>query len=169
MLFRSKVHKLRVSTTRKGARILAPESYVAAPPDEIVQGNVDLVASRPFDTPDIGLRASFETAGKGTRLQIQADPRDFLLERAGNTYTGALSVMFVYYNADGSRSASMPVTSKVSLTQEQLDAAMKTGYLFHADAAPPIGTRSMRLIVEDAGTGTVGSLSVPMGAAAPKP
>ena len=157
-----KFHKLRVSTTRKGVRILAEEGYTAGAPEEIAQSNLELVGSRPFDTPDIGLRASFARAGTTTRFQIRVDPRDLLLQHGGNTYTGGLSSVFIYYNADGSQSASPPKVSNVSLTQEQRDAAMKDGYLFNTDADLPGGTRKLRLIVQDTATGIAGSLTMPV-------
>ncbi len=163
-----KFHKLRVSTTRKGVRILAEEGYTAAAPGEIAQSNLALVASRPFDTPDIGLRAlleagGFKADGKTARFEIRADPRDLLLQHEGNTYTGALSSGFVYYNADGSQRASEPVMTSVTLTQQQLDAAMNDGYLFHLDVTPPSGTAKLRLVVEDTASGIAGSLSMPVG------
>jgi VWFA-related protein len=164
-----KFHKLRVSTTRKGVKILAEEGYTATAPEEIANSNLELVGSRPFDTPDIGLRAAVASEGKNTRLQIHADPRDLLLQHGGNTYTGAISLVFIYYNADGTQNASPPVTTNISLTQEQLDAAMKDGYLFNADANVPSGTRKLRLIIQDTATGIAGSLTLPLGADAPKP
>jgi VWFA-related protein len=157
-----KFHKLRVSTTRKGVRILAEEGYTAATPEEIAHSNLELVGSRPFDTPDIGLRASFDVAGKSTRLQIHADPRDLVLQHGGNTYTAALSLKFLYYNADGSQNSSQPATTNVSLTQEQLDAAMQDGYLFNTETNVPSGTRKLRLIVQDTASGIAGSLMIPV-------
>jgi len=157
-----KSHKLRVSTTRKGVRILAEEGYTAVAPEEIAHSNLELVGSRPFDTPDIGLRASLATAGKTTHVQIHADPRDLTLQHGGNTYTGELSLVFVYYNADGSQSASQAIMSGVSLTQQQLDEATKDGYLFNADVEVPSGTRRLRLLVQDTATGIAGSLSMPV-------
>jgi VWFA-related protein len=157
-----KFHKLRVSTTRKGVRILAEEGYTATAPEEIAQANLELVGTRPLDTPDIGLRASLAAAEKKTRVQINADPRDLVLQHGGNTYTGVLSVTFIYYNADGSKSASDTAIANVSLTQEQLDAAMKGGYSFNTETNVPSGTRKLRLIVQDTGSGLAGSLTMPV-------
>ena len=65
-----KFHPLRVSTTRKGAHILAADSYLAEPWETIDQRNLELVQGRPFDTPDIGLRVGMETSEKTTHFQI---------------------------------------------------------------------------------------------------
>jgi hypothetical protein len=46
---------------------------------------------------------------------------------------------------------------------------MKDGYLFNADANVPSGTRKLRLIIQDTATGIAGSLTMPLGADAPKP
>jgi hypothetical protein len=157
-----KFHKLRVSTTRKGVRILAEDGYTATTPEKIANSNVELVGSRPFDTPDIGLRASLAVEGKTTHVQIHADPRDFLLEHAGSNYTGALSFVFIFYNADGTQSVSPPATHNISMTEPQFDAAVKDGYLFNADPSIPKGTRKLRLIVQDSATGIAGSLTIPV-------
>jgi len=157
-----KFHKLRVTTTRKNVRILAAEGYTADPPDAVAKNTLDLVASRPFDTPDIGLRVSFADAGANTRVLIRVDPRDLALQHAGNSYAGAFSSVVLYFNAEGQVSTSAPIVTKVSLNQEQLDAAIKNGYLVTADEAIPSGSRRARLLVQDDASGTAGSLSFPL-------
>ncbi len=164
-----KFHKLRVSTTRKGVRILAEQGYTAEPAEAIARNNLGLVESRSLETPDIGLRASLDTSGERTRFQIRVDPRDLLLQHGEHAYTGALTLVLLYSHADGS--PNVPEVQKVNmrLTQEQLDAAMKDGYPAGGGQTVPAGTRQIRVVVQDAATGMAGSLDIPISAGPPKP
>jgi len=164
-----KFHKRRVSTTRKDVRILAEEGYTAGSPEAIAQNNLEMVRSRAFETADIGIRASFDTAGRTNHFQIRVDPRDLLLQHGGNTYTGTVNVVLIYTNADGSPGLSRASSSDVNLTREQLDADMKDGYPVGAAQTVPVGTRQVRVVVQDAATGISGSLDIPIGAGVPRP
>jgi VWFA-related protein len=83
-----KFHELRVSTTRKGIRILAPTGYTAEPLNEIEQSALGVAVSSAFDTQDMGLRAAIEMTGNTTHFQIYVDPSDIVLQRNGRTQTG---------------------------------------------------------------------------------
>jgi VWFA-related protein len=157
-----KFHALRVSTTRKGVRILAPSGYTADPFPEIESAALGLAVSSAFDTQDLGLRVAIETAGKSDHFQIYVDPRDLFLERDGRSQIGRLLLSFVYFNADSSRIATEPVTIGVNLTSDQFDAALTGGYPISVDQTFPAGTSKVRVIVQDAATGITGSLSIPV-------
>ena len=157
-----KFHKIRVSTTRKGAKILAADGYTAIDPQEVAKNTLTMAGSRPFDTSDIGLRASSEPGQGFTRFLIHADTRDLLLQGKG-PYTGALSVVFIYYNGRGiEMSSTRPANVALNLTQEQFDAAQKDGYLLNVENTMPPGTAKVRLLIQDAATGLAGSLTVPV-------
>lgn len=158
-----KLHKLRISSTRKGVKVLAQQEYLAAPPEDVAKAKFDLAASRPFDTPDIGLRASFAAAGTKTRFEIRIDPRDLTLQH-GSSYTGAFSLTFLYLNSDSSQSLSASTLTNVSLTQEQFDAAIKDGYRVTSEQAIPGRSLKVRLLVQDTASNTTGSLTIPIAA-----
>jgi hypothetical protein len=157
-----KFHELRVSTTRKGAKTLAPDGYTAEPLENIEQSAMELVQARPYDTSDIGLRVSFDTSGTTTHFQIHVDLRDLPLARTAASPNGKLLLAFVYTNAAGERTATEPVSTTANLTPSQRDAAMKDGYLVTVDQALPAGTTKVRVAILDASTGIAGSVSVPV-------
>jgi hypothetical protein len=157
-----KFHELRVSTTRKGTKILAPEGYTADPVENIEASALELVQARPFDTSDIGLRVSLKTSGTTTHFQIHVDLQDLPLQRTAGSQTGKLLLAFVYTNADGERTATEPVSSNLNLTPGQRDVAMKDGYLVTVDQTLPGGTTNVRVVILDASTGIAGSVSVPI-------
>ena len=157
-----KFHELGVSTTRKGVRILASSGYTAEPLKEIEQSALELAVSSAFDTRDIGLRVAIDTSGKTTHFQIYVDPGDLFLQRSGRSQTGNLLLSFVYFNASGPQIATEPLSVNVNLTNDRLDAAIKSGYPIDVDQTVPAGTSKVRIVVQDAATGITGSLSVPI-------
>ncbi len=157
-----KFHKLRVSTTRKGVKILAQDTYVAASVQDLANERFRLVSARPFDTGDIGLRASINVQGGAAHFQIHFDPRDLALQHSGNSYTGAVSLSLLFYNADGTSPPSPSAITNLNLTQDQFDSAAKDGYLVTVDKPLPAGTRTVRIVAQDVASGTAGSLSIPV-------
>ena len=157
-----KFHELRVSTTRKGIRILAPTGYTAEPLNEIEQSALGVAVSSAFDTQDMGLRAAIEMTGNTTHFQIYVDPSDIVLQRNGRTQTGKLLLSFVYFNVDGTQIATEPVSVDVNLTSDQFDAAVKSGYPISVDQTLPAGINKVRIVIQDAATGLTGSLSIPL-------
>jgi VWFA-related protein len=155
-------HKLGVSTTRKGVRILASGGYVADPLNEIEQSAQALAVSSAFDMRDIGLRATIHTSGKTTHFQIHVDPGDLFLQRSGHSQTDSLLLSFVYFSVGGSPIATAPVKVNVNLTSDPLDAAVKNGYPIDVDQIVPAGMKKVRIVVQDAATGVTGALSVPI-------
>jgi hypothetical protein len=158
-----KFHELRVSTTRKDVRILAANGFTAEPLETVEQRELELLESRPFDTPDVRLSATFDMSQGITHFQIRVDPRDLLLQLAGESLTGKLLLAFVYSDANGSLTATVPVSVNVNLTHDQLDAATKSGYTITVDQALPPGTGKVRIVIQDAATGIAGSVSIPLG------
>ena len=156
-----KSHKLRVSTTRKGVKLLAAEEYTAAAPDEIVKANLEVVKARALDTPDIGLRADFDKSGEATRFRIRVDPRDLLLQPKDRPYTGSVSLIFSYLSAEGFEVGSSTVNVAVNMDQSQFDAAVKDGYPITVEKTVPPDARKIRILAQDPATGLAGSLSLP--------
>ena len=157
-----KFHKVRVSATRKGVKILAADGYAAVPPAELVKANADLVSRRQLDTPDIGLRASAELSGAAARFHIFVDTRDLLLESKDRPFTGQVSLSFAAIDAEGQPTSVPPVDIAIGETQEQHEAVVKDGYAITVDKNLPRGTSKVRIIVQDPATGTAGSLTLPL-------
>jgi hypothetical protein len=157
-----KFHELRVSTTRKGVRILAPLGYTAEPSSEIARSALSRAVLSAFDTRDIALRVATDKAGSTTHLQIYVAPNDLLLDASGGTRTGKLLLSFVYFDSDGQRTATEPVEINVKLTSDQFNAAVKTGYPINVDQTFPAGASKVTVIVQDAATAITGSLSLPV-------
>ncbi|HTA45231.1 MAG TPA: VWA domain-containing protein [Bryobacteraceae bacterium] len=133
-----KVHELRVSTTRKGVRILAASNYTADVVDEDDKRALEQGESRIFDTPDMALRASVSLQSGTAHFRIYADKRAILLA-------------LVFFNADGSQTATEPVRS-----------AVRAGEPITVDVPVPNGTKKVRIVAQDPATTVVGTLTIPL-------
>ena len=163
-----KLHKVRVTCARKGVNLQVRQSFYADAPGEGERDRAALqsAVNSPFDNPDVGLRVAVlpgKTA-QSQRLRVLADPADAFVTRSGDRYSAEMDLAFVQFTAEGPKSVSKPVSAKVSLTQEQYDAALKNGIPLD-DEELPVGAdiRKVRVIVYDRGSDLAGSLTVPLG------
>jgi hypothetical protein len=120
-----------------------------------------------FDIEDIELRVAIDKSGNTTHFQIYVDPNDLFLQRGARSQTGKLLLSFVYFNGDASPTATEPVTVDVSLTSGQFDAAVKRRYPIKVDQTVPDGTSKVRIVIQDAATGMMGSLTLPIASPLP--
>lgn len=132
-----KLHQLRVSTTRKGIRILAPGGYIADPADNADQRALERAESQIFDDPDLALRASLSVEGITGHFRIQVD-------------AGSILLAFVFLNSNGAGTATEPVRSTVN-----------PGVPVTVDLQVPAGTNRVRIAAEDPATGATGTLTIP--------
>ncbi|MDR3699329.1 MAG: VWA domain-containing protein [Candidatus Sulfopaludibacter sp.] len=157
-------HKLKVSTGRKGIELLAPEGYYADRPDptEAMRVALQNAVSSPFDSPEIGLRA---TAAKGNvnglqDLEIRVNYEDALVLPKDGKYATDLVLAIVDYGALGPKSISPPDVMHVSMNEQQNAAAKKDGILLTREHAVGGGIERMRLIVYDPATHLWGAAMV---------
>ena len=151
-----KLHKLKVSTGRKGIELLAPESYYADRPDptEAMRVALQNAVSSPFDSPEIRLRAM---AAKGKvnglqNLEIRVNYEDALVLSKDGKYSADLVLAIVDYGALGPKSISQPDVMHLTMNEQQRAEAMKDGILLTKEHALGQGIERMRLIVYDPAT-----------------
>jgi VWFA-related protein len=155
-----KLHKVKVSSARRGVDLLFPDAYYADRPDASAATRAALQAavSSPFDSPEMKLRV---TAAKG-HLQIRVDYADALVTEKEGRFTASLVLTIVDYNAKGPKAIAPPAAMNLSMTEEQRAAAMKDGILLTQDRPAGEGIERMRVIVYDPATNLVGSATVPV-------
>ena len=172
--FDNKFHRVKVTTERKGVKIEVRQRYYAYPDPRPPMGRAQdalLAAIRsPFDDPQIGLRVTASPvsgAQKAIHLKVQIDPADLFLRDEGGVFTGHVTALVAGYAASGVAGAPLPSDFNLRLTKEQREAAAKNGFPFEQDFPIDAATTKVRVLVFDHSTGSVGSLSVPVGASQP--
>ena len=101
-----KYHKIRIASTRTGIHFTAKQGYYAfaePTPTDQEQATLGMASASPFDSPEIGLRATVsaaDDASQGMRIHIRIDPDDLLLAPRDNQFTGSLLVAVRYDSAE---------------------------------------------------------------------
>ncbi len=159
-----KQHKLKISSTRRGIELLAPESYQADRPDttEAMRNALQSAVSSPFESPDIRLRVNAEkTKIPGMyNLQIRVHYDDALVTEKDGRFLTDLVFTIVDYSVQGPKSVTSPNIMNISMNEAQRNAAQKDGILLTQDHAVENGIERMRVIVYDPATGQTGSSMV---------
>jgi len=167
----NKLHKLRITCTRKGVRIQAKTAYYAwsEAPGARSEQAINSVMPTTFDASEIGLHASLSRDkydANGVHLDAHIDARDIVLVHSGDTYDGELRLAVAGY-AVGAQAVREPtIPMDLHLSEPERDKALKEGISFEHDMTLPEGTQTVRLIVFDRGSEAIGTLTLPV---PPKP
>ena len=150
-----KVHKIRVTSTRKGVTVQAMQSYTAE--KSAAPANEKAALQNPFDGTEIGLRVGV-TPGAQPRmahLRIGIDAQDLVLARGVQ-----LTFYVVGYLPDGRVQEYAPLPVNVNLTPEQKDKIARDGLRLGHDVTIPEGVKKIRLLVVDRASGTSGTVGI---------
>jgi VWFA-related protein len=152
-----KLHKVKVTSARRGVELLFPDAYYAERPDAAAatRGALQTAVSSPFDSPEMRLRV---TGSKG-RFQIRVGYDDALVTEKDGRFNASLVLTIVDYTAKGPKAIAAPASMNVTMTPEQRATAVKEGILLTQDRPVGEGIERMRFIVYDPATGLVGSLT----------
>ena len=167
-----KFHKLRITCTRKGVRIQARSGYYALqePSGARAQRAIEAAASTSFDATEIGVRGTVTPADPQNSRQVhmswRIDGNDVVLAQDGDRYSGQLRLAVIEYQPDGRIASSAVVPIDIHYNAAERDNSYKEGIDFTKDVMLEKDVNKLRFVVFDRGSNAVGSLTVPVGAAA---
>jgi len=84
------------------------------------------------------------------------------IQRQGDRWIGSVDVLFVQRGANGKELTSEVRTLNMNLRKNAYDDIMKNGLSMTRNLSPAAGAASLRVVVRDATSGSVGSLSIPL-------
>jgi len=160
-----KFHKVRLSCTRKGVRIQAPEGYYAVRRDpglERMQAAFEAVAKEASDAAGIGIRstvAAHASDARTVRFDLRVEPADLWLTRQGERDEAQLAIGFAALQ-NGAVVSLPSAFANVSLNASQTVEAMKNGLPFAHNSRIEPGVDKVRVIVMDLRSGAIGSLTM---------
>ena len=164
-----KFHKVRVTCARKGVHIQTKEGYYAWPEvrlDESGQERaVEQAVTAQFDAAEIGLRASLtrdQANARVAHLMVRVDPADVKLERKGDRYTGRLKIKMAPVPAVSGAAGTPVIVAGLDYDQAKYAEILKNGIRFSNDVNLAAGLQKLRVVVLDAGSDAVGSVTVPV-------
>ncbi len=159
-----KLHKLKVTTTRKGVTIRSRTAYYAWHDPRGARGEqaVNSVSRSAFDAAEIGLAGSLSRVPGGFRLDARIDARDVALIPAGGYYDGHLVVAILGYAQGALSQPRRLVPLDIHLSAAAYDRARELGLPYIKDLTFYNLVQVLRVIVFDRGTEAVGSLTIPL-------
>jgi hypothetical protein len=98
------------------------------------------------------------------RFVMAVDPRDLSLETRGSQRVGALDVLWIQQPAGRARTRVVRDGIALDLTPESYARALADGLTVTKDLASADVAGGLRVVVRDARSGALGSLTVPTGA-----
>jgi VWFA-related protein len=123
----------------------------------------------PMDANGIGLRANVYQTSAGFDLTLRVDPKSILLDPQGGRWAGKLDLLFVETDTHGAQTFGVDDTLSLDLKQENYDRVQKEGLMYHR-VLPGTGKASeIRVVVRDASTGAVGSITASLSAIPSQP
>jgi hypothetical protein len=90
------------------------------------------------------------------------DPADLLLVPSGENRTGHFQLVVAFYDANGARQVSSPVSFNLNLTPQQIEVAAHGGVTLHQTAVLDESIRRIGVIVYDPALNATGSVNVPV-------
>ena len=156
-------HKLKVSVDKRGLTARYREAYFAAKvtADAGQRPTLAQMLRDTLDVAEIGLRADTtpDQAQPGFyNVRATVDLHDVHLDHQDASWVGGVEISFYM---DGAKSA-YQVNRKIAIPEDQLAAALETGFVLNASIGVTQPTGELRVVVQDTATGAGGSVRVPL-------
>lgn len=166
-----KFREVKVQVKRRGLNVRHRAGYFAFPerqetPQQRDEALREAVWS-PLEATGIGLLVRVlpgaSAASTQWRVATLVEPRNITLELKGEHWVGTLDALFVQLSAEGRNLAGVTHTLNFDLTREAYERTMKQGAMLVKPLEIAEGAAQLRVIVRDTRTGSVGSVTVPIG------
>ena len=115
----------------------------------------------PLDANGIGLRATVRLTGAGFDLNLRVDPKSIQLDPQGDRWAGKLDLLFVEMDPHGKQIYGVDDTLSMELRQPNYERLQQEGLLYHRLIPRDVKASELRVIVRDAATGALGSITAP--------
>lgn len=166
--FDNKYHGIEVKVRRSGARVFSAEGYVAredkaagalSKEEQIMNAAISPLAQRSLD---VSAELQYKFANNQAQLDINAfiNPRNLDFKRSEDgKYQASFDVVGFVFDHVGRSRGGISQTINTNLTEEDYKRAMLTGITYTASTQAPPGYYQVRLVVREAETGKMGTVS----------
>jgi VWFA-related protein len=161
-----KMHKIALTSSRAGVRLLSPRWYLADTLEDIARERrpliPDIAITSPVDQSGITVSVSSSRPVRGAiPLKIHVDAADVLLLPRNGRYSGLLALQAICYTPDQRRQACTEAeTARLDLTEQQYQTALRDGLRFPVDVPAGEALSRIRAIVHDLNSGATGSATL---------
>lgn len=169
-----KFRKLKIQS-REGLRLRYRSGYYATPersdPKEAIAEDLQRAADSPLDATNLGMIITAKLSKPDPRtveLHIGFDPKQLLLQNSGDHRKGAVDLLFVQRDASGQKVSAEEQHLDLNLEEKKYEYLSKAAMVLdrHLTIAPQ--STELRVVLRDAGSGSLGSVTMPATAFLPK-
>ncbi len=165
-----KFREIKVQVKRPGLHLRHRGGYFALPDKPLDpqqrQALLREAVSSPLDATILGLNVyvtPVDVPGARTlKTELQISSRDVTLDPEGDRWVGAVDVLFLQLAPDGSSVGGETKTVNMRLTRETYEAVVKDGVKLTRNLPVAPGAANLRVVVRDASSGAIGSVSIPL-------
>ena len=163
-------HELKVKVKRAGLEVRYPKGYFAlkdapASKDELHNSLVAAIRS-PLDASAIPLRIKVDRvnqpAANSLSLLGSIGIHDLHLVQKGETRLGELDITIIEQDQTGKVVRETANRIDLRFTEKQYAAVLQSGINFRKSLQPQAGVTTLRVLVQDPGSGAIGSLIIPL-------
>jgi VWFA-related protein len=167
-----KFHSLRVQVKKPGVRVRARKGYLAIADDILDSGGrqqqLQLAATSPLDASAIGFEvvarktSSPENLVVTARMMVAATQLTFL--PLGDGWSAEVQLVFVQSDGSDRPLETLQHTIRITLRKSSYELALRNGLRLTSSLPIRSDAKQFRVLLQDAGTGAVGSVTVPLAA-----
>lgn len=163
-----KFHELKLRTKKSGLSLHYRKGYFALEePQEAETARAALQRAMwsPVDASGVDLKVRVDAIELATRkldLRVNVAVGELGLEEAGGHRRGNLDAIYLQLGAGDAAVVADPLSYPLDFSEQQYEAALEHGYPLAAKLLIRPETRALRVVVRDAGSGEMGSVTIPL-------
>ena len=165
-----KFRELGIHVATGGAQLRYRKGYFAFPEkagnQEIMTADLQEAARSPVDATALGVTVKEKmlppASARVAQLQITLDPNQFLLQEHENRREGGLDLLFLQKDYSGKFLAAEKQHLNLKFTEGGYERVTKSGLLVRRQLAIDSAAAEIRILVRDAGSGSLGSVTIPV-------
>ena len=162
-------HTIQLRAKKNGAVLRYRKGYfaLADPPENAAATHYALQAAvwSPVDATSLGIEARVEAIYSATRkldLRVKVETGDLRLKEADGRRRGSVDAIYMQLGPGDAVLGVEPLTYQLDFGENEYQAALAKGYELKAPLTIQGPTRNLRVVVRDAASGFLGSVTVPL-------
>ncbi len=162
-----KSRQIRVRAKSSDLKLRYRQSYVDlpedAPDEQSRQAILSAAVTSPLDAAGVGVTLQIQPSkagGGGLDLAIRVEPNRISLQPRDGRWSGKLQVVLAQIDRDGRQRDAVTDTLDLSLQEATYQRIVREGLTHRRTIDPSPGATRLRVVVQDAASGAVGSVTV---------
>jgi VWFA-related protein len=162
--------ELKVKVRTAGAHLRYRKGYFAfadrSDAGAVVDVGLQDAAVSPLESTSLGVIVSGKAAGdlsaRNVALRMGVDVKQFLLQESDNRHKGSLDLLFVQRSANGAVIAAEKQHVDLNFDAKEYESLSRTSMVLGKHLVILPQSEELRVLVRDAGSGSVGSVTMPV-------